>query len=105
MNKKDMIAREILGWKSRGKNSWYNVDKDEFVHESYFQPEKYLDQALLIVKKLSMFGVSFRTNGESEAQFDDVIGTGNSLPEAITNAAYSLIHRYYVTIEYQYMNS
>lgn len=104
MNKKDIIAREILGWKSRGKNSWYNVDKDEFVHESYFKPEKYLEHAMLIVNQLARFGITYRTNGDSEAQFDHVTGTGTSLPEAITNAAYSFIKNYYSTSEYKYMN-
>ena len=104
MNKKDIIAREILGWKSCGKNSWYNVDKDEFVHESYFMPEKYLEHAMLIVNQLSMFGITYRTNGDSVAQFDDIIGNGSDLPEAIMNAAYSFIENYYFTIEYKYSN-
>ena len=104
MNKKDIIAREILGWKSRGKNSWYNLDKDEFVHDSYFMPEKYLEHAMLIVNQLAMFGITYRTNGNSEARFDDIIGTGSNLPEAITNAAYSFIKNYYSSIEYKYMN-
>lgn len=99
MNKKDIIAREILGWKSHGKNSWYNVDQDAFVHESYFKPEKYLEHAMLIVNQLTMFGITYRTNGDTEARFDDVIGMGTSLPEAIKNAAYSFIENYYSMIK------
>ena len=103
MNKKDLIAREILGWKARSKNSWYDVEKEVFVHESYFIPEKYIDQAMLIVNKLDMWGVTYSTNGVSEVQFDDVTGTGDTLAEAITNAAYFLIQKY-AMIESKYYN-
>ncbi|WP_394237125.1 hypothetical protein [Niallia oryzisoli] len=95
MNKKDTIVREILGWKTYSKNSWYDVEKDSFVHESYFHPEKFMEHAMLIVKKLEMFGVDYRTNGVSEVYFDDAIGRGATLPEAITNAAYKLVKNYY----------
>ena len=103
MNKKDLIAREILGWKVRSKNSWYDVEKEVFVHESYFKPEKYIDQAMLIVKKLDLWGVTYSINGVAEVQFDDVTGTGNTLAEAITNAAYLLIKKY-AMIESKYYN-
>lgn len=99
MNKKDTIVREILGWKPYGKNSWYDVEKDLFVHESYFKPEKFMEHAMLIVKKLEMMGVNYRMNGSSEVCFDDVIGTGATLPEAISNAAYRLIENYYAKVE------
>ncbi|WP_071392935.1 BC1872 family protein [Bacillus tuaregi] len=102
MNKKDTIVREILGWKPYGKNSWYDVEKDSFVHESYYKPEKFIEHAMVIVKKLEMFGVSYRTNGASEVYFDDVSGMGATLPEAITNAAYNLIKSYYTIHENQY---
>lgn len=42
MNKKDTIVREILGWKTYAKNSWYDVEKDSFLHDSYFLPEKFI---------------------------------------------------------------
>ncbi|MCQ6275454.1 hypothetical protein JMM81_10840 [Bacillus sp. V3B] len=102
MNKKDTIAREILGWKTRSQDSWYDVEKDVFVHESYFKPEKYMKHAMLIVKRLDMFGITYSTNGVSEVHFDDVTGTGATLPEAITNAAYSLIENYYSIPENRY---
>ena len=104
MNKKDLIAREILGWKVRSKNSWYDVEKEVFVHESYFHPEKFMEQALLIVNKLDLWGVTYTTNGVSEVQFDDVTGTGDTLPEAITDAAYVLIKKH-IMIENQYYHS
>lgn len=98
MDKKDAIAREILGWKMRSKNSWYDVENEVFVHEAYFKPEKYMEHAMLIVKKLEMFGVAYRTNGVSEVYFDDVRGAGTTVSEAITNAPYALIERYYAKL-------
>lgn len=95
MNRKHEIIREILGWKPYSKNSWYNVEKDEFIHDSYFKPEKYLEHAMVIVEKLKMFGVNYQTNGSSEVKFDDVTGKGATLPEAIINAAYYLILKFY----------
>ena len=102
MNKKDSIAREILGWKTKSRNSWYDVEKEVFVHESYFKPEKYIEHAMLIVKKLDMWGITYTTNGVSEVHFNDVTGMGNTLPEAITNAAYSLIEKYSIPESRQY---
>lgn len=102
MNRKDKIAREILGWKTYCKDSWYDVEEEVFIHESYFKPEKFMEHAMLIVKKLNMFGVMYRTDGVSEVHFDDVTGTGNTLPEAITNAAYALIEKYYSIHESRY---
>ncbi|KAA9029921.1 BC1872 family protein [Niallia endozanthoxylica] len=99
MNKKDRIVREILGWKEHGKNCWYDVEKDAFVHESYFLPEKFMEHAMVIVKKLEMFGVKYRTNGVSIVCFDNAVGTGATLPEAITDAAYALIEDYYSVAE------
>ena len=97
MNKKDIIAREILGWKTYNRDSWYDVEQNEFIHKSYFDPEKYIEHASLIVKKLDMFGVTYKTNGESVVRFDAVTGIGDTLPEAITNAACSFIENYYST--------
>lgn len=99
VNRKEEIIREILGWKKHTKNSWYNVEKDEFIHDSYFMPEKYLEHALVIVEKLKMFGVNYQTNGTSEVKFDDVTGRGETLPEAIINAAYYLILKFYSQFE------
>ncbi|WP_338471173.1 hypothetical protein R4Z10_20765 [Niallia sp. XMNu-256] len=95
MNRKHEIIREILGWKPHNKNSWYNVEKEEYVHDSYFMPDQYMEHAMVIVEKLKMFGINYQTNGTSEAKFDDVTGRGETLPEAITNAAYYLILKFY----------
>ena len=91
MNKKDSIARGILGWEANCYDSWYDCEKDLFIHDSYFQPEKFVEHAMLIVNKLEKSGFSYSTNGVSEVHFNDVIGTGDTLAQAITNAACSIL--------------
>ena len=51
-NKIDIIARRILGWKLNRWDRWYDHENGIFIHESEFQPEKELDHAMKIVKKL-----------------------------------------------------
>lgn len=94
MNKTNSIARDILGWKAVSKGSWYDSDKELFINEAYFQPEKFMEHAMVIVNKLEKSGFSFQTNGGSEVSFNNINATGNTLPEAIVNGAYSLIENY-----------
>jgi hypothetical protein len=91
MNKIDSIARRILGWKLNRWDRWYDYEKGVFIHDSEFQPEENLDHAMLIVDRLEQFGYTYTTNGCSEVGFNDVKATGNTLAQAITNAAYSII--------------
>jgi hypothetical protein len=91
MNKTDSIAREILGWETVSKGSWYDGEKEFFVNKAYFKPEKYMEHALFIVKSLEKHGFQYKANGESEVFFNETVGVGNTLPEAIINGAYSLI--------------
>ncbi len=91
MTKTDSIARRILGWKLNRWDRWYDYEKGKFIHETDFQPEKNLDHAMLIVQRLEDFGFTFKTNGSKEVSFNNVRATGNTLSQAITNAAYSLI--------------
>ncbi|MCQ6278522.1 hypothetical protein [Bacillus sp. EB600] len=93
MNKTDSIARKILGWALNRWDRWYDVEKGIFIHDTDFQPEQNLDHAFLIVDRLEEFGYTFKTNGVSEVYFNDVQATGETLSQAITNAAYSLIER------------
>jgi hypothetical protein len=93
MNKTDSIARRILGWKLNRWDRWYDYEKELFIHDSEFQPEHNLTHAMLIVERLEKFGYTYSTNGVSEVCFNDVRGTGNTLSQAITNAAYSIIER------------
>lgn len=91
MNKTESIARRILGWKLNRWDRWYDRENGVFIYDSEFQPEKRLDHAMIIVDRLEKFGFSYKTNGESEVCFNNVKATGETLPEAITNAAYTII--------------
>ncbi len=93
MNKVDSIARRILGWKLNRWDRWFDYEKGIFIHDSEFQPEHNLDHAMLIVDRLKGFGFSYKTNGVSEVCFNDVQATGETLSQAITNAAYSIIEQ------------
>lgn len=91
MNKTDSIARRILGWKLNRWDRWFDFEKGIFIHESEFQPEENLSHAMRIVERLEELGYEYSTDGISEVRFNDVKETGNTLSQAITNAAYSLI--------------
>lgn len=91
MNKTESIARKILGWKLNRWDRWYDYEQNVFIHTSDFQPEQYLDHAMLIVERLEKFGFIYTSNGVSEVCFNDVSATGDTLAEAITNAAYSIV--------------
>ncbi|OIJ14641.1 hypothetical protein BKP35_06215 [Anaerobacillus arseniciselenatis] len=93
MTKTESIARKILGWKLNRWDRWYDYEKAIFIQTSKFQPEKNLDHAMLIVDRLKKFGFSYTTDGVSEACFNDVRASGNTLAEAITNAAHSIIEK------------
>lgn len=88
MNKIEIIARRILGWKLNKWDTWYDYEKNIFINE--FQPEQNLDHAMLIVEKLEQLGFTYKTNGTSEVCFNDICETGDTLAQAITNAAYSI---------------
>lgn len=94
LNKTDSIARRILGWKLNRWDRWYDYDKGIFIHESDFQPEQNLNHAMMIVEKLEEVGYTYKTDGLNEVSFNGVRGTGASLSQAITNAAYSIIERH-----------
>lgn len=88
MNKIESIARRILGWKLNSQQKWYDFEKGISIDISEFQPEQNLDHAMLIVEKLAKFGITYTTKGVSEVCFNDVCATGDTLAEAITNAAH-----------------
>ncbi|WP_462411689.1 BC1872 family protein [Neobacillus sp. Marseille-QA0830] len=93
MVKIDAIARRILGWKLNRWDRWYDYETGTFIHDSEFQPEHNLAHAMMIVDKLEALGYSYKINGPSRVCFNDICATGNTLEQAITNAAYSLIER------------
>jgi hypothetical protein len=91
MSKTDSIARRILGWKLNRWDRWFDYEKGIFIYDSEFQPENNLEHAMVIVDRLEQFGYKFSTNGETEVYFNDIGATGETLSQAITNAAYSII--------------
>ena len=90
MNKIDIIARRILGWKLNSWDKWYDFEKDMIIHDSEFQPEQNLDHAMIIVERLKEFGFTYTQNGDTEVCFNQICATGDTLAKAITNAAYEL---------------
>lgn len=93
MNKTDSIARVILGWSLNRWDRWYDCKAGTFIHTSEFQPEENLDHAMLVVQKLEEYGFKYQPKSYYEVSFDNINGRGESLPEAITNAAYSIVER------------
>jgi hypothetical protein len=90
MNKIDIIARRILGWKLNSWNKWYDFEKEIFILDDEFQPEQNLDHAMLIVEKLKNLGFTYTQKGPTEICFNEVCATGDTLAQAITNAAYAI---------------
>lgn len=92
MNKTDSIARRILGWKLNRWDRWYDFEKNEFISISDFQPEENIDHAMLIVKRLDKLGFTFtyKVNSDIEVCFNSICATGETLAQAITNAAYMI---------------
>ncbi|WP_045515839.1 BC1872 family protein [Neobacillus niacini] len=88
MNKTEVIARRILGWKLNRWDRWYDPEQGVFIYD--FQPEESLDHALLIVERLKSFGYTYTATEEHEVWFNDVCENGDTLAQAITNAAFSL---------------
>jgi hypothetical protein len=88
MNQIEIIARRILGWKLNRWDRWYDDENSNFIYD--FQPNQNLDQAMLIVKRLEEFGFTYTPKGVSEVCFNDICATGDTLAQAITNAAFSI---------------
>jgi hypothetical protein len=88
MNKVEVIARRILGWKLNRWDCWYDFENNKFIYDSEFQPEYNLEHAMLIVKQLEMLGYTFKVDGHTGVYFNDQYATGETLAQAITNAAY-----------------
>lgn len=94
MNKTEVIARRILGWKLNRWDRWYDYEKGVFIHDSEFQPEHRLDHAMLIVEKLEEYGFIFMLLDGCEVCFhhdlQTIKATGETVAQAITDAAYSI---------------
>ncbi|WP_251550764.1 BC1872 family protein [Neobacillus muris] len=88
MNKVEVIARRVLGWKLNSWNKWYDFEKNNFIQD--YQPEHDLEHSMMIVERLESLGFRYSVNGNYQVCFNDVCSTGTTLAEAITNAAYAL---------------
>ncbi len=93
MRKIDSIARRILGWKLNRWDRWYDYENRMFIQDSEFQPERNIEHAMIIVERLKQFGYTYTHNGQTEARFNNISGTGTTLAQAITDAAYNIIER------------
>ncbi|WP_458413716.1 BC1872 family protein [Schinkia sp. CFF1] len=89
-NKVDIIARRILGWKLNNWEKWYDREERLFIHDSEFQPEHNIDHAMRIVKKLEAIGFTYSTREDNTVCFNNVCAVGDTLAQAITNAAFEL---------------
>lgn len=94
MDKIDSIARRILGWKLNRWDRWYDYEKGVFIHESEFQPEENLDHAMIIVERLKQLGFNYSIKNDFHVCFNEIESKGESLAQAITNAAYSIIEKH-----------
>lgn len=88
MNKTEVIARRILDWKLNRWDRWFNHEQGVFIEN--FQPDQNLDHAKMVVSKLEELGFTYSQKSDGEVCFGHVCATGNSLAEAITNAAYEI---------------
>lgn len=88
MNKTETIARRIFGWSLNRWDRWFDFENGKFITLDEFQPENNLDHAMQIVEKLKQFGISYTKKGENEVCFNDFCAEGDTLAQAITNAAY-----------------
>lgn len=88
MNKSEVIARRILGWKLNRWDRWYDFENNRFIYD--FSPEESLDHAMMVVEKLKNLGFTYQVKAEYEVCFNEICEKGETLAEAITNAAFSI---------------
>lgn len=88
MDKIEVIARRILDWKLNRWDRWFDHEKNIFIEN--FQPDINHDHAMIIVAKLEELGFTYLVKSENEVCFNDVCAIGDTLPQAITNAAFAL---------------
>jgi hypothetical protein len=94
MDKTESIVRRILGWKLNSLDKWYDHENSIFIDKNEFQPYENIEHAMQIVKRLEAFGYQYTNKDDVEVSFDNkynhASATGNTLAEAISNAAYQL---------------
>lgn len=88
MDKVEVIARRILGWKLNRWDRWFDHERDVFIYD--FKPADNLEHAMMIVERMEQYGYAYQTSGEYTVCFNEVCQSGGTLAEAITNAAYEI---------------
>jgi hypothetical protein len=87
-NRIEIIARRIMGWKLNRWDRWYDFETGTFIYDSEFQPEENLNHAMMIVERLEKFGIDYKVSEDGKVCLNDVCATGETLAQAITNAAF-----------------
>lgn len=88
MNKVEVIARRILGWKLARWDRWFDYEKGIYIEN--FNPEQNRDHAMMIVDRMKELGFSYEVKSENEVCFGEVCERGETFEKAITNAAFSI---------------
>ncbi|RDU38285.1 hypothetical protein DRW41_01570 [Neobacillus piezotolerans] len=90
MDKTEIIARRIMGWKLNRWNRWYDPERGVFIPVAEFQPAANLGHAMAIVKRLEEAGYKYKAKEGNEVSFNGARAKGETLAEAITEAAYAI---------------
>ncbi|MDQ0154786.1 BC1872 family protein [Robertmurraya andreesenii] len=88
MDKIEVIARRIMDWKLNRWDRWYDHEKEIFIEN--FRPDENLEHAKLVVTRLEELGFSYQVVKDFEVCFNHFCGSGNTLAQAITNAAFAI---------------
>lgn len=92
MHKVEVIARRVLGWRMNRVNKWFNIEDAIFIED--FNPIANIDHAMMIVHKLELFGFKYTQQDDTKVCFsNDFVRqceSGETLGEAITNAAFAI---------------
>ncbi|WP_316568229.1 BC1872 family protein [Neobacillus sp. YIM B06451] len=90
MDKTEIIARRIMGWKLNRWDRWYDPENKVFIPVADFQPSNNLDNAMSIIKRLEQAGYTYEATKKNEVSFNGFRATGDTLAEAITEAAFAI---------------
>lgn len=90
MDKTEIIARRIMGWKLNRWDRWYDPEASIFIPVAEFQPAINLDNAMAVVGRLKKAGYAYNATEENEVSFNGISAKGATLAGAITEAAFSI---------------
>ena len=90
-NKISGVARRVLGWKLNRWDRWYDFEKRKFIPDTDFQPEENINHAMLNCRSVGAMWLYLYNEKSTEVHFNDISGTGRTLAQAITDAAFNLV--------------